>query len=243
MDNILENLNNTKNLKLKNDLDLEVSQNLTDFKKVTENVIYSGVEYAIKSLELNDQTIESLNEIKKSFKTKDFKEILSTAIDCSVKFGLEVAKTKFPVLKTIDGLKNISVKGGAGTLISSAIDIFANKYLKGNLINDGINKFFDNIKNFVRSNAFIQKIEQGIKRIKDRVDKFKDMCSNWYQAYEKFDLNDINNIANAINKFSTRVSNNIECLKENNIIQNMTELINNKMDKLSKTQIEVCANI
>jgi len=243
MNNILEELNNTKNLKLRNDLDLEVSQNLTDFKKIAQNAIYSGVEYAIKSLDLNDQTTECLNEIKKSFKTKDFKEILSTAIDCSVKFGLEIAKTKFPVLRTIDGLKNISVKGGVGTLISTAIDIFSNKYVKGNLINDGIKKLFDNIKNFVKSNVFIQKLELGIKRIKDKVDKFNTMCSNWYKAYEKFDINDINNIADSINKFSTRVGNNLECLKENNIIQNMTALINNKMDKLSETQMEACANI
>ena len=243
MNNVLEDLNYTKNLKLKNDLDLEVQQNINDFKKVTENVIYSGVEYAIKSLNLNDQNFEVLNGIKKAFKTKDFKEILSTAIDCSIKFGLEFAKTKFPLLRTIDGLKSISLKGGVGTLISSAIDIFANKYLKGNLISDSIKKIFENIKNFVKSNAFIKKIEQSINRIKDKVDKFNNLCKNWYEAYEKFDLNSINDIANSINKFSTRVSNNIECLKENNIIQNMTKLINNKMDKLSQNQIEVCANI
>lgn len=243
MNNILEELNNTKSLKLKNDLDLSVSQNLTDFKKVTENVINSGVDYAIKSLNLNNQSIGNLNEVKKSFKTKDFKEILSTAIDCSVKFGLEIAKTKFPILKTIDGLKDISIKGGAGTLISSAIDILSKKFLNGNLISDNIKKLFDNVKAFVKSNAFIQKLEQGINKIKDKVEKFKNLCTNWYKAYEKFDLKDINNIADSLNKLSNRVSNNTECLKENNIIQNMTALINNKMDKLSNTQIEVCANI
>ena len=48
---------------------------------------------------------------------------------------------------------------------------------------------------------------------------------------------------NYFNKFSNRLNNNSECLKENTIIQNMTALINNKMDKLSKIQIEACANI
>lgn len=243
MNNILEELNNTKSLKIKNDLDLSVSQNLTDFKKIAENVIYSGVEYAIKALDLDAQSISNLNEIKKSFKTTDFKEMLNTAIDCSVKFGLEFAKLKFPVLRTIDGLKNISIKGGVGTLISSAIDILSNKFLKGNLIGDGIKKIFDNIKGFVKSSDFIRKIEQGINKVKDKINKFKELCNNWYEAYEKFDLNNINDIANSLNKFSNRVSNNSECIKENNIIQNMTALINNKMDRLSKTQMEVCANI
>lgn len=243
MNNILEELNNTKNLKLDNGLDLAISQNLTDLKKVAENVINSGVDYAIKSLNLNNNTIGNLNEVKKSFKTKDFKDILGTAIDCSVKFGLEIAKMKFPILKTIDALKDISIKGGVGTLISSAIDIVSNKFLDGNLFGDNIRKLFDNVKAFVKSNAFVQKLEQGINKIKDKVDKFKGLCTNWYNAYEKFNINDINNIADSLNKLSNRVSNNAECLKENNIIQNMTALINNKMDKLSNTQIEACANI
>ena len=243
MNNILENIYNSKNLNLKNDLDLNVSASLTDFKKVAQSAINSGIDYAIKSLDCNSELKESLNEIKKSFKTKNSKEILDTAIDSSIKFGMEFAKQKFPILKTLDGIKAVTLKGGIGTLLSSAIDIISSKYLKGNLIGDTLNKFFDNLKGFVKSNAFIQKLEQGINKIKQQVNDFKGMCTNWYKAYENFDMKNINDIAKSIKSFSTKIVNNPECLREGNTIQNMTELINKKMDKLSQTQIEICANI
>lgn len=243
MNNILENLNNSRDVSLTRDLDLEVSQNLADFKKVTESAVNSGIDYIIKSLNCDNEVKNSLTEMKKIFKAKDFKEMMSMAVESSLKLGLEVAKKKFPVLKTLDGIKEISVRGGIGTMLSSTVDIMSNKYLKGNLIGDNIKVFLDDVKSFLKSNSFINKIEQGINRVKNNIVKFNDLCSKWYESYEKFDITNINNLADTIKKFSGRVSNYNECIKESNIIQNMTALINNKMDKLSKTQMEVCANL
>lgn len=242
MNNILENISE-KNLSLQNSIDLEVSQGLSNFKKIAENTINSGVDYVIKSLSINENEKSNLNIIKNIFKQTEFKDIVNTAIDASIKFGLEIAKKKFPVLKTLDGIKDISIQGGVGTLLSSAMDIVSNKYFKGNLMSDEFKLFFEDIKSFFKSNSFVNKIEQGINRIKNNITKFKDLCNKWYESYENFNLNDINDIANSINKFKSRISGNNECLREGDIIQNMTALINNKMDKLSKTQIEVCANI
>ena len=99
------------------------------------------------------------------------------------------------------------------------------------------------IKNYLKSSAFITKLEKGINRVKYKVNQFKELCNSWYKSYEKFDINEINKVANNMNKNLCYVREYNDCLKENNIIQNMTKLINSKMDKLSKTQLDVCANL
>ena len=203
MNNILENIDK-KSLSLQKGIDLEISQNLNNFKKIAENSINSGVDYAIKSLNIKKEEKENLNDIKKIFKQDNFKDMVNTAIDASIKLGLEIAKKKFPILKTIDGVKEISVQGGVGMLLSSVVDIASNKYFKGNLMSNEFKIFFEDIKSYLKSNSFINKIEQGINRVKNNIVKFKELCNKWYESYEKFDLNDLNNIADSINKFKGR---------------------------------------
>lgn len=242
MNNILENISE-KNLSLQKGLDLEVSENLANFVKITQNTINSAADYVIKSLNISEAERENLNSVRKLLKQADFKDVVNTAISASIKFGLEFAKKKFPILKTIDGVKDMSIQGGVSTLLSSGIDILANKYFKGNLMSDEFKMFFDDIKSFFKSSSFVSKLEQGINRINNNIIKFKDLCKKWYESYEKFNLKEMNDISDTINKFKYRINCNSECLKEGDIIKNMTALVNNKMEKLSKTQLEVCANI
>ena len=129
MNNILENISE-KNLSLQKGLDLEVSENLANFVKITQNTINSAADYVIKSLNISEAERENLNSVRKLLKQADFKDVVNTAISASIKFGLEFAKKKFPILKTIDGVKDMSIQGGVSTLLSSGIDILANKYYR-----------------------------------------------------------------------------------------------------------------
>lgn len=243
MNNILDEIKNVKELNFEKGLDLEVDQTINSFKKIIENSVVSGVEYAYKALDCSSEMKDSLKEIKKVFKERDFKNLLGVALNSSIKIGLEIAKKKYPMLKTLDSIKDISLKGGFSSLVGTTIDIIANKYLKGNIISEDIKRFFNDIKSFVKSNAFVDKINQGINKVKNKVEKFKEKCQEWYNAYEKFDIDKINVIASDLTKMTDKVGNIHECVKESNIIQNMTKLINNKKDKLSNTQLEICANM
>ena len=53
----------------------------------------------------------------------------------------------------------------------------------------------------------------------------------------------MNNLAKALNRERNKVANDIECVKEINIIQNMMKLVNNKKDKLSNMQLQICNNL
>ena len=243
MNEILENIKNTKNLNLEKALDLKINENLNNFKKITEKAVVSGVEYAFKALDCNDEMKETVSEVKNAFKENNYKDLVGIAVESSLKLGLEIAKKKYPILKTLDVFKDISLKGGLSTFIGSTVDIAASKFLKGNLLNDEVKKFLSDIKSYIKGSAFVTKLEQGINKVKNKVDKFRQLCNKWYNAYEKFDINEINNVAKEVAKNTNSVSSYSEYLRENNIIQNMTKLINSKMDKLSKTQLEICSNL
>lgn len=243
MNEVLENIKETKDLELHKGLSLELNENLNSFKKITEKALLSGIEYAFKALDCNTETKNSIMEVKKVFKEQRYKNLLGVAVDASLKLGLEIAKKKFPVLKSLDAFKDISLKGGLSNFLSATVDVVENKYLKGNLITTEIKSFLNDVKAFLKGNAFVVKIEQGINNVKNKISKFKELCNNWYSAYEKFDIREINDVAKKVAQKTSSVSGFSESVRENSIIQNMTKLINSKMDKLSKTQLEICSNL
>ena len=127
-------------------------------------------------------------------------------------------------------------------MIAASIDIIANKIVKSDLIGGYVKTFFNDLRNFFKTSAFVQKLDLAVNRVKVKIDKFQKMCESWYTYYEKFDISKMNDIADELDKKITSIKD-INCIKENSIIQNMTALINNKLDKLSKTQMEICSNL
>ena len=61
--NILE-LTNKKSINLDKNMELEISQNLVDFKKILSNVASSGADYVIKSLDCSSDIKSTLNDAK-----------------------------------------------------------------------------------------------------------------------------------------------------------------------------------
>lgn len=236
-------LNMKDKLTFNTGLDLDIRQNGEDFFKIVKNVVKRGMDYQIRGLDINDTTREGLDRIKEIFKGAEFKNILKTAIGASVKQGLEITNSKEGILKNLNKFKDISLKGGLNYLISAGIDIVVNKFLKGNIFAPVIKKVLDSIKNFLHSNSFVQKIDKGIKDIFTKTENFKNNCKEWYEAYENFNIDKINEIASNLNKMKNNILKDRDCIKENSIIQNMTELINNKKDKLTNMQFQICSEI
>ena len=125
-----------KNKEKNIEVDVEVNRSQRIFSNLTYDVINKGADYVIKAMPVNEHIKDILIDVKKSFETKDFKQIIKTAVSSSIEEGLELINAPKNVIKDITKIKNIAIKGGLREGISAAIDIVTNKYLKNNLFSE-----------------------------------------------------------------------------------------------------------
>lgn len=242
INNLMElNLNNTK--ELDKGLELQISKNKNELQNIVDNILDKGADYIIKATPINDHIKDILIDVKNSFKTKGFKEILKTVINSSVREGIEIINLPKNVLKDIKQVKDAALNGGLVPCINAGLDILYKNNFKNHLFSDYIGKFFKDIKTFISSKTFYDKFEKSFIKLGEKVTDFKKLCDNWYKAYEKFDIDSINAIAKELTSKGRKVVSNVDCIKENQIIQNMTQLINNKNSKLSPMQLQICNNL
>lgn len=232
-----------KNIEIDKSLDKDLYKNRENFENIITNVIDKGGDYIIKALPVNESMKDILIDVKAAFKTKDFKEIVKTAVASSIREGLELLKIPKNVISDITKIKDIAFKGGLRQALSAGIDIIIDKYTKNNLFANIIGDFVKQTKNYIFSNAFKEKIDSKINKVLDKTKDYGQLCKNWYDAYEKFDLDSINQIAEKINKKEKGIEFNKDNINENNIIQNMTKLVNVKKEKLSPIQLQICNNL
>lgn len=225
---------------LSNQVDLDIYQNKTDFGNIVEKVVRSGIEYGIKAIDKTPEMSTLLNHMKGIFKGSEFKKIIGSSIEGSVKEGLEIGKNNIKNLKDMNQFKETSLTGGLNFLLSAGIDIITNKYLAGNILKPHIQKLLKGVKDFLLSNSFVKGIEKGIQKLFSKAKDYKSLCKDWYDSYESFDINSMNEIAQKLERNKTKVGNDAECVTQNNVIQNMTRLINHKKDKLSAIQLQIC---
>lgn len=57
------------------------------------------------------------------------------------------------------------------------------------------------------------------------------------------DLEKINSIAKNLNGKKEMLSQYLECAKENQVIQNMTKMVNSKQEKLTTNQLQLCKTL
>lgn len=243
MENIIELSTLNRNLDLDYKLDLDLIKNRNEFTNIVGNVIDKGANYVIRGMPINNHIKDILIDVKDSIKTKDFNEILKTAVNSSIREGLEILSFPKSILSDISKIKDIAINGGLVEGLCAGIEIISKKFVDKNVYDVYIKDFFDKTRDFIKSNEFLNKINIGMNKCIEKINNFKEACKEWYNAYDKFDLESINNIANTLNKKRNNVSFNAECINQNNVIQNMTRLINNKKDKLSELQMQICSSI
>ena len=163
-----------------------------EFSNIVKNVIDGGANYIIKAMPINDNLKDILLDVKKAFKTKDFGHIVSTAINSSIREGLEMLSVPKEIIKDIGKLKDVAMKGGLSCALSAGVEIILNKYVKNNLNFIDIKDFISKMKDFINNRAFTNKLDQGISKSIKRLNKFQDLCNNWYKSYNEFNLNEIN---------------------------------------------------
>ncbi len=246
MENVIELANSKnllKNIDIEKDIELSIERNKSSFLDIAGNVVDKGANYVIKAMPVNDHIKDILLDVKSAFKTKDFKEILKTALNSSIREGLEILGAPKNILKDINNIKNVSIKGGFREGISAAIDIVTKKYLKNNLGLTFITDFLDKTKSFIFSKDFTNKIGSGISKLFEKVQKYKDKCKEWFKSYDSFDIDSMNSISSYLNRNKNKAWLDKECQNQNSTIQNMMELINVKNEKLTPIQMQICSNL
>ena len=247
MENViwLDSIKNKNNINIDIDkkLDFVEDRNRTEFTNLISKVIDNGTNYIIKALPVSENIKDIAIDVKEAFKTRDFKEILKTAVNSTIREGLDVLNLPKNVIADITKVTNIALRGGLIQALSSGIDIIANKYLKNNIFSPVINTVLTDIKKFINSSEFKIKLNQGIIKLTNRAEQFNELCERWYNSYANFDIISMNSLCRNIKKLQPHIVNDKECVIQTNIIDNMTQLVNSKQDKLSEFQMKICSNI
>lgn len=236
---INDTINNTKDVIMDFDFDMGTKQ----INKVVSKAVDTGADYVIKSMPIPDPFKDILVDIKNSLKKDGFKNLIKTAVNSSIREGLEILNMPKQIVKDVISIKDAALKGGLKQALGNVIDIVANKYLKNNLAAQFVKDFFKNMKDYIFSKQFAERLESGFKKITEKKDKFMETCQNWYMNYEKQDINNMNMVADDLKSKYNTVKNDKQCERENSIIQNITKLYNEKKDKLSDAELQLCQNM
>lgn len=228
---------------INNENKIEIENNISEFSKIVGNVVLSAGKYVMKSLNLDNNNKIYVQELVDELRRKDFKQVVKTALNASINDGIEVSKIGKEKLVDINTLKNVSLKGGLNVLLSAGVDIVMNKFLKNNLLGNIMKKFVVDLKNFIMNKEFDRKIENFVDKLKTKVTKFNELCTQWYKSYENLDISKINEVEEKIKNYSSKVSDNANCVNEANIISNMTKLVNTTQKKLTDFQMQLCQTI
>lgn len=224
-------------------VEVEVEKNSNELTKIISSIIEKGATYVIKGMPVNEHIKTILRDVSKTFEDKDFNAILSVAIKSSIREGLDAMGVPKDYATKISNAVNAAFKGGVTTNIKIGIDVFGNGKKYGNIFANYIEDFLSDMKNFVGSNAFKNKVEHAVNKTSKKIENFKDVCEKWYDAYDDFNIDLLKEIASKLNKMKDKVSFDSECVSENIAIQNMTELVDSRKQRLTKTQIEICNNL
>ena len=181
---------------------------------------------------------DNINNLISAFKqTNEYTEYKA------LKEGKEILGLTDRELKYINKMINTAFAGGLTKNINIGVATIENVKKYGNLFYNYIEDFFESLKSYIASTGFEERVNIAVSRCLNKVDEFKKICTNWYNAYDKFDLNNISSIADKLDKMKNKVEFNDKCVSENTIIQNVTELVRQNKKKLKKNQFDICANL
>lgn len=235
-----ETIENIKKNTLELDGDKRIDILKEDLSDVAINALDKAANYVIKAMPIPDAMKDVLRDVKLAIKTKNLKEVINTAVNSSVREGLEILGVSKSTIKDLKDVTKLANKGGFITLLKNGVEIISNNYLKNNLVGDYVYKFFDKLKEYILSKDFSNKINSLIEKLTNKKADFLNKCEEWYKAYKKLDMLSINNIAEELAKDKYTINRHEECKRENSIIQNMTAMVNNKKELLSIEQQRLC---
>lgn len=108
---INEIIENTKSLALELEEDRRMITLKNDLSNAAEKTIDHAAKYVIKAMPVPDAVKDILLDIKDAIKTKDVKEVISTAVKSTVREGLEMMGLSTSSINSLMELKDIAKKG------------------------------------------------------------------------------------------------------------------------------------
>jgi len=243
LDNLQDIVEQTKDLTKELKLDSGLKAISNELENGVTKTIDKAANYVIRAMPIPDCAKDVLIDIKDALKTKDIKEILSTAVKSSIREGMEFLGFKSSTIKNVLNLSDAANKGGLAVSIKNALDLISEKFLKNNLVGNYISVFFDNLKNYIQSNKFIEKLKEVLNKGIEKKDKFLEQIKTWYNSYNNMNLQEMNSIATSLNRKRDIINMYPECAKENGIVQNINKMVNSKNEKLSDIQLQLCTTL
>lgn len=221
----------------------EIERNKEEVKNIIKGIIDKGSKYIIKSMPVNGYIKDILLDVKEALDEEDFANMIKVAISSSINEGLMKLGLGKNELSKMEKMVDIAFDGGLAKTVNMGIDVVGSMKRSGNVFYNYIDDFIENLKSYVQGTDFKKKVYSGLKKSLDKVEDFKDMCNDWYDAYDDFNVGNIKNLAGKLNRLRKRVAFDNDCLSENNIIQNVTRLVSRDNKKLTTTQFDICSNI
>lgn len=237
---INEIIESTKSLALELDENNRMTVLKKDLSNAAEKAIDHAAKYIIKAMPVPDAVKDILLDLKEAIKTKDVKQVVSTVVKSTVREGMELIGLSSTSINSIMELKEVASKGGLITSLKNGVEIVAENYLKNNIVGDYVYDFFDKLKGYIMNKEFGKSLNNIVSKLENKKDKFLEKCEEWYNAYKNMNLNKINSVANELDNNKYILSRYTDCVKENNIIQNMTAMVNNKNSILTSNQERLC---
>ncbi len=238
--NIDEIIDKIKNSALELDLDQRLDVLKGDLQSVSEKAIDKSMNYIIKSIPMPDAIRDVVKDVKEAIKTRQLREVIGTAVNSSVREGLEISGVSKDNINSLKDMKKFALKGGLIILLKNGIEIVENKFLKNNIVGEYVYNFFAKLKNYILSNEFLKKINSMVDKLTNKKDEYLEKCEDWYEAYSKMDIVKMNKISEELDSNSYITVRYEDCKRENNIIQNMTKMVNAKKGELSLEQQKLC---
>lgn len=233
-------IENTKSLALSLDETSKMTVLKNDLSNAAEKAIDSASKYIIKAMPVPDAVKDVLMDVKDSLKTRDIKQVIGTVVKSTVREGLEFLGLSSSNINSLMELKNVATKGGLITSLKNGVEIVAKNYLKNNIVGEYVYDFFDKLKNYIMNKEFTKTLNNIINKLDEKKDKFLKKCEEWFSEYKNKNIEKLNNIATELNGNNYVLSRYTDCVKENNIIQNMTAMINNKKSLLTENEQRLC---
>ena len=237
---INEIIQNTKELAIDLSKDRKMETLKEDLTGAVEKTVDHAAKYVIKALPVPDAIKDVLLDIKDAIKTKDIKQVISTTVKSTIREGFEMLGLSKKEINSLSELKDIAKKGGLVTALKNGIEIVETNYLKNNIVGDYVYKFFDKLKNYIMNSEFMKYLNNVIDKLEKKKNEFLDKCEEWYNAYKNKDLDRLNDIADKLNENKYVLARYNDCVKENNVIQNITSMVNSKKDILTSNQRRLC---
>lgn len=218
------------------DLLLDIKKNLQNdsFKEMLTIAINGALKEGIDIENYNDYDFEELDDEDEFEEDEDIDDLVETSNN---KINKKID------LSNLSKSVQLAFRGGLPQLINLAVEVATAAKKKNNIFSNYIEDFIGRVKTYIQSDQFKNKVNIGIAKCSDKVEKFKGLCAAWYNAYDILNVDQIKDIAKEIKEMKNKVKFDNECINENEVIQNITDIITKKGEKVSRSRVDIYENL